>query len=227
MREHLFQKKGIQHHWLTKVGVFLGLLFVTVASTDPALAHHPMGGATPSTFAQGLFSGIAHPMIGPDHFAAIVALGLLAATKPKGLLIPLAFILAAMVGTGVHLMQWQLPVVELLVSGSILLFGLLLAMKHSPKTLTLVVLSAAAGVYHGFVYGEAIFGAEATPLIAYLVGFTLSQLAVGGGVCWAGHRFFAPQTGQSSQRFRSAGFVLSGVGVAFIATQLVAMVFPT
>ena len=29
-----------------------------------------MGGKTPSTFAEGLLSGLGHPVIGPDHLQA-------------------------------------------------------------------------------------------------------------------------------------------------------------
>jgi hypothetical protein len=32
----------------------------------PASAHHVMGGRTPSTFLEGLLSGLAHPVIGPE-----------------------------------------------------------------------------------------------------------------------------------------------------------------
>src|SRR5215510_12231222 len=32
-----------------------------------AFAHHVMGGKTPSTFVEGLLSGVGHPVIGPDH----------------------------------------------------------------------------------------------------------------------------------------------------------------
>jgi urease accessory protein len=37
--------------------------------TTAAFAHHVMGGETPSTFVDGLLSGIGHPIIGADHLA--------------------------------------------------------------------------------------------------------------------------------------------------------------
>jgi len=33
-----------------------------------------MGGKTPSTFADGILSGLGHPIIGPDHLAFLIAL---------------------------------------------------------------------------------------------------------------------------------------------------------
>jgi urease accessory protein len=231
MREHsIFRsvfRSLAQRHWLAKVGVFAALIYATVGSSDPALAHHAMGGGLPTTFAQGLLSGIAHPIIGPDHFAFIVAIGLLAATKPQGVLIPLAFIFTAMMGTGAHLMQWSLPGVELFVSGSILLFGILLALRNSPKTVTIAALSSLAGLFHGYAYGESIFGAEPTPLIAYLIGFTIIQLVVAGTAFCLGQQFFAQRIGHTLPRFRSAGLVISGIGVAFFLSQLVEILLPT
>ena len=56
-----------------------GLFLLSIAlSIDPALAHHVMGGHMPVTFADGLLSGLAHPIIGFDHFAAVVAVACLA-----------------------------------------------------------------------------------------------------------------------------------------------------
>ena len=39
----------------------------------PAFAHHAMDGQMPTSFAQGLLSGLAHPVIGPDHLAFIIS----------------------------------------------------------------------------------------------------------------------------------------------------------
>ena len=61
----------------------LGLLVLALGATD-ASAHHVMGGRMPSTFAEGILSGIGHPKIGLDHFAAVVAVGCLAATGGGG-----------------------------------------------------------------------------------------------------------------------------------------------
>jgi urease accessory protein len=47
-----------------------------VATASTASAHHLMGGKTPSTFTDGILSGVGHPIIGPDHLAFLVALGI-------------------------------------------------------------------------------------------------------------------------------------------------------
>ncbi|MET0472193.1 MAG: HupE/UreJ family protein, partial [Xanthobacteraceae bacterium] len=43
--------------------------------TESASAHHVMGGRTPTTFVEGFLSGLGHPVIGPDHLAFLLAIG--------------------------------------------------------------------------------------------------------------------------------------------------------
>jgi urease accessory protein len=211
-----------------KVKIPAVLTSALLLTATPALAHHAMDGKMPSNLFEGFLSGVAHPLIGPDHFAFIVSVGLLAALERQGILIPIAFVLSAMLGTGAHLTKLSVPGIELFVSGSILLFGILLVMKKSPNTPLVVGLSAIAGLFHGYAYGEAIFGAEMTPLLAYLAGFTVTQLVVALSVFWIGKNILLDRDTkqQSLANFRSAGLVICGVGLAFFASQVVAVLLP-
>jgi urease accessory protein len=204
-------------------------MLALVSLATPALAHHAMGGKMPSNFFQGFMSGIAHPLIGPDHLAFIVSVGLLAATRKQGILIPVAFVVAAMLGTGLHLAKLNVPGVELFVSGSILLFGILLTLKNRVNTFTVVGLSVIAGLFHGYAYGESIFGAEMTPLLAYLTGFSVIQLVVSLSAFWIGRAILLGRESEnqpSSNKFRSAGLVICGVGLAFFVSQVTSILFP-
>ncbi len=206
------------------LAIATGFSFLIFAS--PASAHHPMGGGIPSNVFEGFMSGVAHPVIGFDHLVFIVSVGLFAATKPQGIWVPVAFVLSAMLGTCMHLIGANLPVVELVVSGSILLFGVLLAIKHSPNLLMITALSSIAGLFHGYAYGEAIFGAGTTALVAYLVGFTTIQLVISGSAFVVARKVLQRDPAQSFFHIRSAGLVLCGIGLAFLATQISALAFP-
>jgi hypothetical protein len=70
---------------------------------SPAFAHHALGGKLPATAWEGFLSGLAHPVIGLDHLAFVVAIGLVAAGQPWRYGIPLGFVLA---GLGGH---WDPP----------------------------------------------------------------------------------------------------------------------
>ncbi len=58
------------------------------------LVARAMAGQTPDNFWNGFLSGLAHPIIGLDHLAFVVASGLIAVGMEQGLLIPLAFAIA-------------------------------------------------------------------------------------------------------------------------------------
>lgn len=217
------------HKGFRLVGILTALMAALSLSALPAAAHHPMGGKMPSNFFEGFLSGVAHPLLGPDHFAFVVAVGLLAATKQQGFLVPLSFMLSAMLGTGAHLAGISLPGVELLISASILLFGILLAIKDSPHMGIVSGLSAVAGLFHGYAYGEAIFGAEMTPVLAYLIGFTAIQLAVSLVALQVGKAVLRRRAAEQPQipaKLRSAGFVICGVGLSLLTSQVIATIFP-
>src|ERR1700738_386362 len=69
--------------------------------TAPASAHHVMGGKLPSTFLEGLLSGLGHPVIGPEHLAVLLAVGVVVGASGLSLALPAVFVAAA--GRGVTL----------------------------------------------------------------------------------------------------------------------------
>lgn len=202
---------------LQVVAAAAGIVVTMGALALPALAHHPLGGRLPANAFEGFMSGIGHPVLGPDHLAFVVAAGLLAAMMQFGIWIPVAFGLGGLVGAGIHLMSVDLPAPEFFISASVLTFGILLALKQRPPVALTVGLAAFAGLFHGFAYGEGIFGAEATPLFAYLIGFTLVQLAIALGAYAVGHAFLKGSGEQPWLSFRFAGFAIAGIGTAFLS----------
>lgn len=197
-----------------------GLGVVAIAgmllAATPALAHHSFGGNIPANAMQGFLSGLGHPVIGLDHLAFVIAAGLLAAVMGRGLSIPIGFVLASLVGTGIHLLGVNLPAPEFVISVSVLLFGGLLAIRQHPHTGIVVALATLAGLFHGYAYGESVVGAEMTPIIAYLLGFAAIQMAIAVGAYGVARRFgAADQTSPLNLRF--AGLALAGVGAAFLS----------
>jgi urease accessory protein len=196
-----------------------GLLALLLAT--PALAHHPMGNQIPTNFIEGFLSGLGHPVIGLDHLAFVIAVGLLAATRAKGVLLPISFVIAALIGTGLHLAEVSLPWAELWISVSVFAVGLLVALSSQFPTLALAVLTGFAGIFHGYAYGESIIGATPAPLMAYLLGFTAIQLGISLGAFWLGRRglTLATETPHSSS-LRKAGWAIGGIGLALTYAQV-------
>ena len=192
-----------------------GFALILLAAPD-AQAHHPMGGATPTTFWHGLLSGFGHPVIGLDHFAFVFAVGLASLALPGRFVMPAAFLIATAAGTLIHIAGATLPVAEFAIAGSVAVLGLLLAMQIALPVWGYAAFFAVAGLFHGYAYGEAVFGAETTPVVAYLIGFVAIQYAISVGVMEA-VRVLARRDGVSQPVLvRVAGGVVAGVGIAIL-----------
>ena len=195
------------------------------ASALPAFAHHVMGGQMPQTFGQGLLSGVGHPLIDIGHFAFVVAVGITAALTGRIWTLTLAFVAGTLAGCFVHLAGITLPVAELVIAATVLLLGAIIATNRELSTLILAIMFAAAGLFHGWAYGEAIVGAEPTPLNGYLLGFTLIQLLV---AVLAARSTLWVMAGEAATRgkVRLAGAVVAGIGVALFIGQIEGVFIP-
>ena len=194
---------------------------VSLALTQPVLAHHPFGGTAPKDIFEGLFSGVGHPVVGFDHLAFVIAAGLLAAVVVGGWRIPAAFVIATLAGTGLHLAEFTLPMAETVIAASVLLFGALIVMRDRLNPLIAILLASLAGVFHGYAYGEAVVGAEPTPLLAYLVGFASVQGAIALATYLLARQSIDKSQSAGLVSVRQAGFAILGVGIAFVGGLLV------
>ncbi len=181
----------------------------------PAHAHHMMDGELPGTFAQGLLSGLGHPVIGLDHLAFIVAVGLAIGVYGLNPLVALAFVGASMAGVLAHVAGFSLPGGELLVAASVLVVGILLARGVALSAPLWSALFALAGFFHGYAYGESIYGAEQTPVLAYLAGLFVVQ-----GVIALGVAALSRQIAQAPMNGRLAGAAVAGIGIAVLAGHI-------
>ncbi len=197
---------------LVVVGLFL---------PAPAFAHHAMGGLTPQTFVQGLLSGIAHPVIGLDHFLFLLMAGVLAYSlrSPLNYTTPVLFLVSALVGTSLHLAEFNLTNAEVLIALSLIASGGLVLWRRRVSILVLSLFFAVVGLFHGYAYAESIVGAENTPLLAYLVGLALVQYAVIVGMMTGLNRVNRLATGVHPERFAGRAALLGGA--LFLALSVV------
>ncbi|MGH8640934.1 MAG: HupE/UreJ family protein [Burkholderiales bacterium] len=185
-----------------------------------AQAHHFMGDALPQTFMQGLLSGLGHPLIGVDHAAFIVASGFFLALVERGMVGVLVLIGGALAGAAMHLRGVDVPAGEVGVALSVVLIGALVMARRKLELTWVAAGLAAAGVLHGHAYAESIFGAEAAPLGAYLVGFSLIQLAVAAGAFWIHRRIIAVRESWAKPVSVGLGGVVGAVGIAFLVLNV-------
>ncbi len=196
------------------------VLMSCVVYAGDAFAHHPMGGKTPSTFMEGFLSGIGHPVIGPDHLAFIVAIGIAAAFVPAGLGVIAAFIAASTLGVLLHTAALNLPLAEQAVALSVVVAGGLLAFGRGTRLSFWPPLAALAGLFHGFAFGETVVGAERTVVGAYLVGIAIIASIIAAALMMLTARFIEPKE-PATRQLRAAGVMLASIGVVLLAGSLV------
>ncbi|MBA4271072.1 MAG: urease accessory protein UreJ [Methylobacterium sp.] len=209
---------------LTETGTMTLRNRLTLAFTallcSPALAHHPMGGSTPSTLTEGLLSGLGHPILGLDHLAALVAVGLVASRYASGaLLLPVLWIAGMGLGAFAHMNSIDLPAGEILVAGSLVLIGAIGVLKPSLPLPVLAALFAAAGFAHGHALAESIIGADTAVVGAYLIGLVAIQAAVTVGTILLVRRLFSPESGLTLP-VRAAAAAMGCIGLVFLIAAL-------
>jgi urease accessory protein len=180
------------------------LLFLLPAAS--ALAHT-------GDVAGGFLGGLAHPVFGPDHVVAMVAVGLWGAFlgAPAIWLLPIVFPLVMAMGGVLGILGVALPGVELGIAVSAVLLGLMVALGTRPPLWTAAGLVGAFAIFHGHAHGaELPSGADA---VAYSIGFVIAT----GLLHLAGIAFgLLARWPIGKVAVRAAGAVIALIGVAFL-----------
>ncbi len=154
------------NYWSRRISatmaVATGALLATAA---PAAAHT-------SHEVNSLTDGFGHPLHGPDHLVAIVAVGILAALAPnvrRAVALPVAFVVGMVLGGVLGLASGAVGGVELAIASSVIVLGLLVGTRGASLQRWLPAAMLAVGALHGQAHGSEAPGA-ADP-IGYVVGF--------------------------------------------------------
>ena len=150
------------------------LLIITALSPALALAHpgHDQGAS--------FMAGLAHPLSGLDHVAAMLGIGLFASQYHRRILLFLIALAAGSVGIGgvIGHLAGEIPFVDQAIAASILTVGLLLfRTTHLSWSVGAVAVSAFS-LFHGLAHGAEMPYSIAT--LPYAWGFLCSSLALLG-----------------------------------------------
>ena len=196
---------------MTRTFSILAVTLALLGLASPALAHHPLAGMPMETLWHGLASGIAHPMLSPDHLFFVIAAGITAVFAARPMLVASGFVAAICAGVLLGYSGFPLPGADFVIALSLLLVGGFLAYG---KVLLPVALMA-FGLFHGAAFSEALAGQESTSLevlTGYLIGLAVLQSAI---AIAAGHlaRPVAGAALNNALRARLSGAVVAGMGV--------------
>ena len=207
----------IAGRWTVRTPLLAAALVTIAGFVGPAAAHHPTGGRMPANIVEGFLSGVGHPVIGPDHLAFIVAIGIAAALTPIGARLIAAFVAASLAGVLVHAGRLDIPLSEQVVALSVVAAGAMLAIGRAGSGPLWLALGTVAGLFHGYAFGEAIVGAERGVIGAYLAGITAIASIVAAAFMILTPRFIAPTTAEAPVRLRKLGAIVACIGVVMLA----------
>lgn len=187
----------------------LSTAILTLVAT-PALAH--LNPAEHGSFA----AGFSHPLFGPDHILAMVAVGLWAALLGGRALwlVPAAFVATMMAGFMLALAGAPLPFVEPVILASVVAIGLLAAIALKVPTPAAMAMVGFFALFHGHAHGGEMGSAGAA---AYGLGFALATalLHVAGiGIGLGLPRLFGSDMGRIVARLAGGATALAGIWLA-------------
>ena len=151
-----------------RVGSWLIAAALTTALAVPALAHTGESGAG------GFLAGFAHPLFGPDHVVAMVAVGLWGAflRQPAIWLLPIVFPLVMAFGGVLGVVGVPIPSVETGIAASAIILGAMVALAARPPLWSAAVLVGVFAIFHGYAHGRELpDGADA---VAFAAGFVMA-----------------------------------------------------
>ena len=120
-------------------------------------------------------------------------------------------------GVAAHVAAVTIPAAELIVALSVLIAGILLVVDRRVPAGLWMALFVIAGFFHGYAYGESIYGAEPTPLAAYLAGLVAVQTVLVVGVALLTRAVWT----LSGIAPRLAGAAICGVGFTVLVAQII------
>lgn len=183
-------------------------LYALALFLTPAVAF-----AHPGHDQAGLLAGLSHPLLGLDHLLAMLAVGLWAAQQRGATrwVLPLAFVASMLLGGLLGFAGLRLPLLETGIAGSVLAFGLLVAVAARLPRAMALGLTGLFALSHGVAHGLEL-PALASPW-TYAAGFVAATSVLHA----SGYALvrYLPQA--AAPLVRLAGAATAGAGVWLLA----------
>ena len=146
----------------------LPLVFFGLILAHPAFAHTGQGDV--GGFSHGFF----HPIFGPDHVIAMVAVGLWGVFlgMPAIWVLPIVFPLVMAFGGVLGILQVPVPAVETGIALSAIVLGLCVAFAYKPPLWAAAILVGIFAIFHGYAHGAEM--PESSDAVSYAIGFVVA-----------------------------------------------------
>jgi urease accessory protein len=178
--------------------------------------------ATPATahtgdIAGGFAGGFTHPLFGPDHVVAMVAVGLWGAFlgAPAIWLLPIVFPLVMAFGGVLGIAGMPLPYVEVGIAISAIVLGAMVAIAARPPLWFAAILVGAFAIFHGHAHGTEL--PAASDATAFSIGFVVATGLL--HLCGIAFGLLA-QTRRGRLAVQAAGVSIALAGLVFFGKAL-------
>lgn len=162
------------------------LLLAAAAALSTAASAHTGDAVHAHT---GFFAGLLHPLTGADHLAAMLAVGMWSALAVRPAWVaPAAFVALLTAGALAGFAGVQVPAVEPMIAASLLVLGLMVAVRqrslHTLRGLVpAIALVGGFAFFHGAAHGNELAGGQPWLALAGMLvasaGLHVAGMAIG------------------------------------------------
>jgi urease accessory protein len=186
----------------------VGIAMAGVMLSSPAMAH------TTNASGAGFAGGLSHPFSGLDHILAMITVGLWASQlgRPAYWVLPLTFPVVMATGAVLGIADVPLPWVEIGITASVIVLGLMVALALKPSLAVSIALIGLFALLHGHSHGTEL--PQAASPVAYAAGFLIATVTLHG---------FGLTIGSTS-RWPLARIGVRAVGAAIAAIGVVLLI---
>ena len=159
----------------------------------------------------GFLAGLTHPVLGFDHFLAMLSVGILSAQMGGRAIwsVPATFVTVMAVGALIGVLKITIPGVEYGIALSVLILGFALAMENKLPHLWAMTGVGFFAVFHGHAHGTEM--PNIVKPVIYAAGFLLGTAAIHIAGVIIG--IFSEKTEKGAAILRYVGAGISGIGV--------------
>ena len=185
----------------------VALLLLPALGAGPAHAHGFAG------------SGWLHPLTGPDHMLAMLAVGAWSAQLGGRAIwtVPAAFVCAMAIGGIAPLRGWPLPGTEILIAASVLGLGLAIALDRRFAWPVAAFATALFGLAHGSAHGSEM--PRMADTASYVIGFLMTTAGLHVAGAAGGLLLLERVRGRGWLRLAGAVTSVAGLLLAFVVVD--------
>ncbi len=192
------------------------IMFAMACLLWPALALAHVG---QGNISGGFLAGVAHPVLGPDHVVAMVAVGIWGAQlgAPAIWVLPVTFPIVMAFGGVLGGLGIPVPGIEIGIAVSAIVLGGMIAIARRPPLWVAALVVGFFAIFHGHAHGAEL--PESANAIAYSVGFVAAtgSLHALGILIGVANRWSA-----GAKALRAGGAVIAACGIYFLTGHLIA-----